>query len=183
MSLVFFGLKGQSSAIIKITADPIKREYKVLYSNTEAVPVTITLKGPAGNVIFEDKFGNAQAFAKVYSLVDAPLGIYKWEIKYGSKSYTEEIEIMSEKKLIKESISATLDDLLNLTISVEKYNKLPLSIFIYDGLGKQLEFIFWEPTVDNRNTTINLSQYDAYDFKLEVLQQGDQVLVQEFKTY
>lgn len=173
-----------TDAMIKITADPISRDYKVLYSSAQDNRVTVQLKSVDGaTTIFEENFGVVKSFVKKYSLLDAPLGKYQWEIRYGNKTYAEEFEIMSEKKLIKESISAEMDNLLNLKITVAAYNKLPLSIFLYDGSNSQLEFIFWEPTLTERTKVINLSQFDAYDIRLEILQQGDLAFEAKYQTY
>jgi hypothetical protein len=180
------GLSAQSSdAVIKITSDPITRDYKILFSSPEnELPVTITLMNRNGSTaIFTDKMGVVKGFVKKYSLLDAPLGFYRWEVNYGTKTYAEEFEIVSEKRLIKESISAELDDLLNLSIKIEQYNKLPVSIFLYNGTGEQLEFIFWEPTFEERTKVINLSQFDAYEIKLEILQQGDLAFEAEYQIY
>ncbi|MFZ9045890.1 MAG: hypothetical protein ACO2ZZ_08480 [Cyclobacteriaceae bacterium] len=170
-------------AMIRISEDPIARDYKILFSSAEKLPVSVTLFSSEGStILFSDDQGTIQNFVKKYSLLDAPLGKYKWEIKYGNKSYSEEFEIMSEKRLIKESISAELDNLLNLRISVEKYNKLPVSIFLYEG-KKQLDFIFWEPTLDERIKIINLGNYDAYEIRLEILQKGDVAFEEQYRTY
>ncbi|MFT4737028.1 MAG: hypothetical protein ACI8QD_001082 [Cyclobacteriaceae bacterium] len=175
---------GQNSdAMIKISGDPIKRDYRIIFSAKEAVKCEVTLESIDGNSIFQEDFGTVPAFVKKYSLTDAPLGVYVWEIKYGTKTYSEEFRIESEKKLIKESIKTEVDDLLNLKITVEPYNTLPLTIFLYNGSGDQLDFIFWETSIKEREKLINLSQYDAYDIRLEILQQGDVAHEEKYQTY
>lgn len=182
--VAFYGNGQSTDAMIKITADPILRDYRILFSSTVQLPVTVTLVSSDGNRnLFSEDFGSVSSFVKKYSLGDAPLGKYQWEVKYGNKTYAEEFEIMSEKRLIKESISAELDDLLNLNITVEKYNNLPVSIFLFDGEGNQLEFMFWEPTLEERTKTISLTKFDAYDIRLEILQQGDVAFEAKYQTY
>ncbi|MDH5609241.1 MAG: hypothetical protein OEY56_07155 [Cyclobacteriaceae bacterium] len=176
-------LSAQSDdAMVRITANDINREYKVLFAAKSEFNVIITLYSE-GAVILEEKFPDSKAFVKAFSLKDAPYGRYEWRVSYGDKSFTQQFEIVSEKKLIKESISANLDEFLNLTISVKSYNKIPLSIFLYKDNGEQLDFIFWEPENDQFTKTIKLNEYNAYEIKLEILQKGDLMFSESYKLF
>lgn len=77
----------------------------------------------------------------------------------------------------------TMDDFYNLSIEVKPYNEMPLSVFLYNNSGKQLDHFFWELDRENRKKVVPLTKYEAYDVKVEVLQQGDVVASQVFKMY
>lgn len=174
-------LYGQET-VVRITENPITREYKLLYSSPTEQDVIVNIYSSSGTSAMEEKFFT-KGFVKKYTLKESVLGKYYFEVKYGNENWRYDFEIMNEKKIMKESITTSLDDLLNLKIDVKPYNELPLSIFLYNLSGKQLDYIFWEPVRDSRQLVIPLSKYDAYDVRLEVLQQGDVIISQTIKLY
>jgi hypothetical protein len=176
-------LSAQDQTVIRIMSDPIKRDYKVLFSAQEEMNVAIALRTASGELIMEERFNNSKAFMKAYSLDDARVGKYEWEVSYGDESFVESFTIEPLKKLVKESIAVAMDELLNLTIEVAPYNNHPLSIFFYKENGDQLDFVFWEPSGEERKKTINLSQFDAYEVKLEILQLGDPAISEVYALY
>jgi hypothetical protein len=54
---------------------------------------------------------------------------------------------------------------------------------LYNGLGEQLKYIFWEPNEDDFKKVIHLSDLDAYDIKVEILQNGDVIFTETYSTY
>ncbi len=181
--LAVFLVSAQSNPSVRISADPIKRVYRIIYYSETAEDVTITLYSNTGAELLQEKFPSSKTFVKVYSLGNLDNGTYEWQVEYGNKTYSETFDIQPQKKLLKESITAEMDNLLNLTVSVKAYNKNPVSIFLYKGNGEQLDHIFWEPTNDERSMVIKLVDYDAYDIRLEILQMGEVVLDETFSTY
>jgi hypothetical protein len=174
-------LYGQET-VIRVTENPLTREYKLLYTSPIEQEVIVSIFSFTGAPAMEEKF-NTKTFVKKYTLKESALGKYYFQVKYGNEIWKHDFEIMNEKKIMKESIAASLDDLLNLKIDVKPYNELPLSLFLYNISGKQLDHVFWEPTKESRQMVIPLTKYDAYDIKLEILQQGDVIISQTFKLY
>lgn len=175
--------QNSEDAVIRITPNEFDRVYKVFFASERDYKTRITLtRIVSGNVLIDETMiGNG--FMKLYSLKDAPTGTYRWTISYGNKEYTETFEVRSLNQLMKESISVNLDDLLNLTIEVQPYNTKPISIFFYNGSGEQLHYLFWEPKKGDLKKEFNLSDFDAYDIKVEILQDGDVQYSETFQTY
>ncbi len=168
---------------MRITEDPINREYRILFSAQDIYDVSIRLRSSSNEILFEEEFESSKAFLKAYSLADLRLGKYTWEVIYGSEVYEEEFQITSQKKSIEESFDVQMDELLTLKIDVEHYNDFPISIFLFDISGEQLDFIFWEPEKENSTKLIDLTKYDAYEVRLEIMQQGEVVVNETFSMY
>ena len=71
--------------------------------------VKLSLLNAGGNVILSEEV-NSHQFVKLYNLEKLNVGRYKWSIAYGDRTFTEDFEIKSVKKLIKESISVDVDE-------------------------------------------------------------------------
>lgn len=183
IAVCFIGFSQSQDASIRINENPLTKNYRIYYGNTETHNVKVSLLGNGNTELFSENFPNATSFVKNYSLSTLNAGKYTWQIQYGRKRYGHEFEILSEKKLLKEAITAEVDDLLNLIVSVKSYNIIPVNIFFYKADGEQIEYIFWEPTLDELSTTIHLSDYDAYEIRVELLQQGEPVFDETFNTY
>jgi hypothetical protein len=183
MSLLFNTAMAQDGPMIRVYNDDMKRQYKILFSAKEEHKVEIRLVNSQNQELFNDHYIE-KSFLKRYSLgQDLQVGSYRFLITFDGTVHEHAFEVMSPKKLRSESVKAEMDDLLNLTISVKAYNKDPLSIFLYKDNGEQLEYFFWEPDNDLRKKIFNLSKYDAYEVKLEVMQLGDPLLVKRFPLY
>lgn len=183
--IISFPSFGQTSdeAVIKITGNEFDRLYKVFFASEIEFRTEVKLiHNNTGDVVIQDVL-KSKGFLKRYSLKELPLGSYTWQVKYGFEEYIEEMELKPLKQLIKESISVSMDDLLNLTIEVKPYNTKPISLFFYDGSGEQLKYVFWEPKEGEYSMTFNLSEFDAYDVKLEILQEGDVQFTEVYSTY
>ncbi len=166
--------------VIRITENQMDRDFKILYSAQEVYKVDIRLLSSTKDELMKESF-NQKAFMKAYSLDKLKEGKYYWSISYDGNTYEEEFRIKSMKQLMKESISVNMTD-LNLDINVKDYNTKPMNIFLFDFSGDQIDYVFWEPT-DSRSKKIDLSRYDAYEIKLEIVQGGDLAFQEEFRLY
>ena len=167
--------------MVKISADEMKRIYKVMFVSEEKQDVKIELISATNDVLMSEDISE-QTFVKMYSLDKMSEGNYSWKVSYGNKSYAEDFAIRSIKKLMKESISVAQNN-LNLDINVKEFNTAPVNIFVYNSDGEQLDYMFWEPALASRTKKIDLTQYDGYEIKLEILQNGDVAYKDEFKLY
>lgn len=170
-------------AVIRITPNEFERVYKVFFASQIDFKTRVTLTRLATGDLIVDETIIGNGFLKLYSLKDAPTGTYEWSITYGSNEYNQTFEVRTKSQLMKESIQVELDDLLNLSISIQPYNTKPVSIFFYNGSGDQLEYIFWEPKEGELEKVFHLSDYDAYDIKVEILQGGDVQYSNTFQMY
>ncbi|MFY0689495.1 MAG: hypothetical protein JXQ90_20160 [Cyclobacteriaceae bacterium] len=169
--------------MVKVLPDVLNREYKILLSSPLPINVQVKLIGPGNEVLLDEEYVE-KAFLKKYNLGEAArLGEYKFEINYDGEFLEYPFVVASTKRLLKESITASVDDLLNLKIHIKDYNKDPASIFLFGMGDKQLDYVFWEPTIEVREKVINLSKYDAYEIRLDILQKGDVVFSETFSMY
>ncbi|MDH5609079.1 MAG: hypothetical protein OEY56_06330 [Cyclobacteriaceae bacterium] len=181
--IVFVAIQAvaQDVPIVRITGDEVSREYKILYSSPKEYSVQISLINEANNVILDEKV-DGKAFIKTYSLKSMAEGTYQWRLKYGRITYLEEFDLFSEKQLLKQSISVVVTD-FSMEINVKPYNKQPMNIFFYDKKGNQLDYQFWEPGEGNYTRLFDLTQFDTYEFKLEIVQAGTAIFSQAYQLY
>ncbi len=174
-------LLSAQDAVVRVTADAIKRDYNILFSAPVTYEVEIALLSTTNDVLMEETV-RGKAFLKAYSLDKVGLGRFRWRVKYDDKVHYEDFEIKSLKKLMKESISVNRED-FKLDINVEDVNDKPMNIFLFNAFGDQIDYVFWEPTLANRTKKIDLSRYDAYEIKLKIVQNGDLAYQEEYKLY
>ncbi len=169
------------SPIIKISKNEFERQHKILFSAQESYNIKVSLLGNDKSQLMSEKF-QQQQFVKAYDLGSLAEGNYFWEIAYGKEKHTEAFEIKSLKKLMKESISVVVED-YQMDILVAEFNNLPMNIFLFNAYGDQIDYVFWEPSSDERQKRISLHSYDAYEIKVEILQNGDIAYKKEYALY
>lgn len=182
--LVNWSAVGQNDVKLKIIKDEENNIYKVFFASESDYDVTIKLIRTANGEILVDEKVSGKGFLKSYALKETLPGTYTWKISYGRYSYTEDIKIDAEPVSRKKNpIEVEFDELLNLNLQVEAKKQPPVSVFLYDGAGEQIAYIFWEPDEQNFRKSINFSTYDAYDIKVEILQNGDVIFTDTYSTY
>lgn len=171
----------QKQTVIRINGDQLTREYKVFFSAQDEKNVEITLYDQNEEaLISQSVYGNG--FVKLYDLSRIQPGKYTWEVKYDHKSYSESIEIYSEKELLKNSIEVDFSNFI-VEINVKDYNNLPMNIFVYDENGDQLNYEYWKPNNQNRNKKIDISQFATKEIKLEIEQKGSLAYSESYAIY
>ncbi len=183
LTLCYFISLAQDEAKIKITEDKFNKIYRVFFASENEYNVTLNLKSPFSNELIINESVSGKGFIKKYNLSELQPGTYTFVIKYAFEEFEQEIKVLSDSQLKKQNINVSIDDLLNLKITVINPETDPLNLLFYNSSGEQLDYIFWEPREGDLEKSYNLSQLDAYDIKVEILQNGNGIFSETYSTY
>ncbi|RED99449.1 hypothetical protein [Marinoscillum furvescens] len=164
----------ERSAIIRLYKDDIGKVYSVFFADTIEQTVDIKLKDDRGTVLLEQSM-TGRGFSKRFSLADLKLGEYTFEVSIPDYTFREKIELKSEKQIKEESITLQ-NDYPSLYINVAEYNMKPMNIFVYTTDEQLLKMFYWEPNPKMPSKKIDISQFEGYEVRVQITQDGiDQV--------
>lgn len=166
---------------VKIYKNDLQKIYTVFFADTLERKVQIDLLDSRGNVIMnETQVG--KGFLKNFGLSSLSNGEYQFVINYGDGKITEKIELMSEKEVLARSVTIKVD-YPSLTINITKDDLSPINIFIYNKEDEVLKNYYWEPSENMLTKTMNISEFEIYEARIQVVQSGKEKLDQLIDLY
>jgi hypothetical protein len=167
--------------MIKVYKNDLEKVYTVFFADTLVRTVKVSLQDKRGATLIEESF-TAKGFSKPFGLTELKNGEYEFVISYDGTSVTEPIALRSEKEIMDASITLKRD-YPTLMVNVSSYNMNPMNIFIYDNYDKLLKMLYWEPNDRMMTKNIDMSQFDGYEIRVQIVQDGIDKLEQLVPLY
>lgn len=171
----------ETSAIIRLYKNDLEKIYTVFFADTVERDVKIKLLDKRGTVLLEQT-QTGRGFSKRFSLADLKLAEYTFEVGITNYTFRETFELKSEKQIKEESI-VLKNEYPSLYINVSDYNMKPMNIFVYSTDEQLLKMFYWEPNENFPTKEIDISQFEGYEVRVQITQDGIDQLDQLVNLY
>ncbi len=169
------------SAKMRVYKNDLDKIYTVFFADTAKHDISVLLKDSRGSVINEQSFSST-GFSKKYSLSELKNGEYSFVVTFEGVELTEPIRLKSEKEILAESIQLE-QNYPTLKIHIKLTDLSPINIHVYDMKDKLQKVFYWEPNENFLTKEIDISQFEGYELRVEVIQEEIQKIDRLINLY